>query len=181
MRPVTSDRWDDLAALLGTKGAPPGCWCMWWRQSAADSERNSADQNREAMRAIVREGPAPGLLAYVDGQPAGWCSVAPRASLVRLERSTRFRRVDDDPVWSITCFFVARARRGQGVGRRLLAGALAHTAEAGARIVEAYPVDRPGHQADASVYMGTMELFRAAGFEEVARRTPTRPIVRRRV
>ena len=88
--------------------------------------------------------------------------------------------VDDRPVWSIVCFVVPAEYRGQGVARALLRGAIVHARERGARLLEAYPVDRAGRSSAESMWFGAKSMYDAAGFEEVARRKPQRPIVRLR-
>src|SRR5688572_10778890 len=154
--PLTPDRWDDLVRLFGPKGACGGCWCMWWRA-------------------------APGVLAYDGDEPVAWCAIAPREAYPRLERSRVMAPVDERPVWSVTCFFVARDHRRRGLTVALLRAAARFAAERGARIVEGYPIEPGARQPDAFVYTGLASAFLAAGFEEVARRSPTRPVMRRAV
>jgi GNAT superfamily N-acetyltransferase len=154
---------------------------MWPRRTAAEFRRGKGAGNRRAFRRVVTAGPPPGVLGYVDGVPAGWCAVAPRDAYPRLDRSKVMARVDDEAVWSVSCFFVGRGCRRRGLSRPLLEGALALARRHGARIVEAYPNDLDARTADVFVWMGLAETFRAAGFEEVARRAPTRPIMRRRL
>ena len=177
--PLTPERWCDLEALFGPRGACGGCWCMWWRLSSAQFERDKGEGNRQALWAIVRSGEIPGLLAYRDERPVGWCAVAPRESFPRLKRSRVLKRVDDQPVWSVVCFFVARAYRGQGVMEELLRAALRHASDQGATIVEGYPVEpKTPRLPDAFAYVGLASVFRKVGFAEVARRSETRPIMR---
>jgi GNAT superfamily N-acetyltransferase len=178
VRPLTPARWPDLEALFGAQGACAGCWCMWPRRSAAEFRRGKGATNRRAFRAVVVAGPPPGVLGYVGGSPVGWCAVAPREAYPRLERSRVMARVDERPVWSVTCFFVARGFRRRGLSLPLLRAAVALARRHGARVVEGYPNELPARTADPFVWMGLAATFRAAGFEEVARRAPTRPIVR---
>lgn len=181
IRPVTPDRWDDLVALFGPRGVY-GCWCMWWRQSAEEFKRKAYEPNRRAMRKIVAAGERPGLLAYRDGVPVGWASVAPHEQFGRNERSRVLGPVDDEKVWSIVCFYIHRKERAAGVGSALLAAAVDEAAKRGAKIVEGYPVDpRGGKISNASAYTGVEKMFREAGFEEVERRSAGRPIMRKRV
>jgi GNAT superfamily N-acetyltransferase len=135
--------------------------------------------NRRAFEALVDGGAVPGILAYAGDEPVGWCAIEPRQAYPRFLRSRTLAPIDDAPVWSITCFYVARAWRGKGVTAALVDAAVAHARRGGASIVEAYPVDPAAHQADAFVYTGLASTFRRAGFDEVARRSRTRPIVRR--
>jgi GNAT superfamily N-acetyltransferase len=176
--PVTPDRWPDVERLFGARGACGGCWCMTWRLTAAAFERGKGAPNREALRRLVGKEP-PGILAYEDEAPVGWCAVAPRAVYVRLERSRVLRPIDAEPVWSISCLFVARSHRRRGLSVALLRAASAHAGTRGARIVEGYPVI-PSTKSlpDAFAWTGTLSAFRAAGFREVARGSPSRPIMR---
>lgn len=177
--PLTPDRWADFALLFGPRGACAGCWCMFFRESSADFNRRKGAGNRAAMRRLVAQGATPGILAYDGGAPVGWCAVAPREAYSRLERSRVLKRIDDEPVWSIVCFFVARTHRKRGLTVRLLKAAVAFARTQGAEIVEGYPVEpRKGAMPDVFAYTGLASAFRAAGFEEVARRSPVRPIMR---
>jgi GNAT superfamily N-acetyltransferase len=184
VRPVTPDRWDDLVELFGERGAYANCWCLWWRVSGAEFDRgirNRGAGNRRALKRLVAEGRVPGLLAYRDGRPVGWVSLAPREEFGRLQRSPTLKAVDDRPVWSIVCFFMDRGERGKKVGTALLDAAVRYAAEHGAAIVEGYPVDptdRTIRNADA--FTGVVSMFRRAGFREVVRRG-SRPIMRKSI
>ncbi len=177
--PLTSERWADFAKLFGRNGACAGCWCMWWRIPRAQWERQRGAGNKRAIHRVVSAGPPPGLLAYVDGEPAGWCALAPREDYPNLARSRISKPVDDQPVWSVTCFFVARPFRRRGLTVNLLKAAARFARQHGAKILEGYPKDSPAAQADAFVYTGLASAFRLAGFAEITRRSPTRPNFRR--
>ena len=177
VRPLTADRWGDLERLFGPSGAYSGCWCMWWRSSRNEFAGRGNAGNRAAFRALARAGPPPGVIAYVEGEPVGWVSVDARERYPSLERSRALARVDERPVWSIVCFYVARPHRGTGMMRTLIEAAVGHAREGGARIVEAYP-SPPGRSA-AETYMGTEEAFAACGFRLV--RAGSRPVLRRGV
>ncbi|MFB3907510.1 MAG: GNAT family N-acetyltransferase [Candidatus Eisenbacteria bacterium] len=182
IHPASAERWDDLESLFGPRGACAGCWCMWWRLPSAEFSKSKGDGNRLALkRRVEAGGRVPGLLAYADGQPVGWVSLAPREEFPRLERSRTLARIDDRPVWSIVCFFVARPYRRQGLTVRLLEAGVRYARENGASAVEGYPVDPRATTADAWVYTGLASAFAAAGFREVARRSATRPIYRREI
>jgi GNAT superfamily N-acetyltransferase len=182
VHPLTTDRWADLEALFGPRGAVGGCWCMWWRLSASQFRRDKGGNNKAALSQLVVGGETPGLLAYDDGSPVGWCSVAPRQSFPRLEGSRVLKPVDASDVWSVICFFVARGYRNRGLGSRLLSAACSFASDRGAKVLEGYPVEpRSGHAPDTFVYTGVPSMFRSAGFEEVARRSPGRPIMRKRL
>jgi len=179
IHPLTPDRWADFETLFGPRGAIGGCWCMWWRQTRSEYDRLKGEGNRQAMRAIVASGEIPGLLAYADGRPVAWCSVAPRTAFPSLDRSRVLQRVDDQPVWSIVCFFMARGYRRQGLSLRLIQAAVEYARSQGARIVEAYPIEPKKDSApDIYAFTGMASTFRKAGFVEVLRRSETRPIMR---
>lgn len=179
--PLTPDRLPDLESLFGPSGACGGCWCMFWKQTRPEYEKGKGASNRDAMRRQVRAGVVPGILAYDAEGPVGWCAVEPRSAYPRLSRSRTLAPVDDSPVWSVPCFFVARRARGTGLTTALLAAAADHARRAGAEVLEGYPVDPRGQTADAWLYTGLASTFGRAGFSEVARRSPTRPVVRRDV
>ena len=181
IHPATAARWRDVEKLFGQNGACAGCWCQWWRRRGAAWREGQGAKNKSALRALVQSrGPAPGLLAYAGREPVGWLALAPRADYVRLAHSRVLAPVDENPVWSLTCFFVRADWRGGGVARALLAAAGAFAKKHGARELEAYPVDTRGERRPGLwLYTGTAELFARAGFSEVARRSPTRPILRR--
>jgi GNAT superfamily N-acetyltransferase len=179
IRPLTPARWADFVRLFGPRGACAGCWCMWWRRTQAEFIRGKGAAHRRAQRARVHGGTVPGLLAYRAGVPVGWCAVEPRSAYRRLARARTLRPVDDQPVWSVTCFFVAKEARGRGVTVALLRAAVAHARRHGGKIVEGYPVD-PGEGRLPAVfaYTGLVAAYRAAGFKEIARPARTRPIMR---
>lgn len=182
VHPVTPDRWDDVQSLFGEKGACAGCWCMYWRVPRSLFNKGKGAGNRRAMGAIVADGRVPGLLGYVDAEPVAWCTVAPREEFGGLDRSRVLKRVDEAEVWSIPCFFIARGHRRQGLSVKMIDAAVAYATSQGAKIVEGYPVEpSKGEYADAFAYTGLASAFRKAGFREVARRSPTRPIMRRNV
>ncbi len=180
-QPLTPARWRDFTQLFGKSGACAGCWCMWWRLPHRQWLAQKGDRNRAAMRKVARANRPPGILAYVDGQVAGWCAVAPRIDYPRLSNSRVLRPVDSESVWSVTCFFVARRFRRQGLTTPLLNTAVDFARAHDANLIEGYPTDSTRDQADAFVYTGLASTFRLAKFREVARRSPTRPIFRRRL
>ncbi len=180
VHPLTEDRWGDLVTLFGPRGAYGGCWCMWNRQTSREFEEHRGESNRRALRDIVDEGRVPGLLAYREGEPVGWVSLAPREEFGRIQRSPVTKPVDDLPVWSIVCFFIAPTHRASGVATALLEAAVEYAAAQGARAVEGYPVEpRKERSADIYVWQGLAAMFRQAGFTEIARRNPTRPLFRK--
>jgi GNAT superfamily N-acetyltransferase len=177
--PATPARWSDVERLFGDRGACAGCWCMWPRLSGREFARGRGAGNRRALKRLIGSGAEPGLVAYRGREPVGWCALAPRTEYTRLERSRVMAPVDDQPVWSVVCFFTARDARGTGVTTALLEAAVEHAAKRGARIIEGYPLDHGGQRlADAFAWFGLASSFHRAGFREVARRSRTRPIMR---
>ncbi|WP_031467727.1 GNAT family N-acetyltransferase [Sciscionella sediminilitoris] len=182
IRPADAATWPDVEFLLDRPGAVRGCWCMFFRLSSRELRDNGDRGNRAALCSLAEQGAAPGLLAYRDRTAVGWVSIAPREQFPRLDRSPVAKPVDDTPVWALTCLFVPREARGTGVARELVRGALEYAREQGGSCVEAYPVDDtlgPVHPDHA--YHGWVSLLLGSGFTEVARRTPKRPVLRRRI
>jgi ribosomal protein S18 acetylase RimI-like enzyme len=140
-----------------------------------------AEARRAELKALVDTGPPPGLIGYRGRVPVGWVTLAPRAEFARLARSPVMKPVDEQPVWSIVCFVVPAEHRGQGVAQALLDGAVAHARRCGARLVEAYPVDKDGRSHDEFMWFGAKSMFDRAGFTEVARRRPQRPVMRLKI
>jgi len=187
IRPLTPSRWKDVEAIFNAKGCSVarGCWCMFYRRSGEGAPLTNgvtrAQRNRAELKALADSGTPPGLIGYRGKTPVGWVSLGPREDFAKLKRSPVMKAVDAKPVWSIVCFVVPQAHRGQGVARALLDGAIAYAKKRGATLVEAYPVDRPGRRRDDSMWFGAKSMYDAAGFDEVARRKPERPIVRLKV
>jgi ribosomal protein S18 acetylase RimI-like enzyme len=187
MHPLTPERWPDLEALFAARGCSQarGCWCMYYRHSGAAAPlkagQSRSGANRGELKALVDAGRPPGLLGYRGRQPVGWVSLGPREDYAKLVRSPVMKPVDDEPVWSILCFVVPAEFRGQGVARALLDGAVAYAARCGATAVEGYPMDRTARSADENMWFGTRAMFDDAGFEEIARRKPERPVMRLRL
>jgi len=177
IRPLTPDRWPALEDLFGSVGASNGCWCMYWR-IGSEYHKRPREKNRSAFRAIVKHGPPPGLLAFDGERAVGWCQLTPRDDLRWLNRARFFERVDAVPVWSISCFYVRRGYRRQGVMSALIAAALKRARRARAPAVEAYPVDTMRSDSTSNVFTGTMSAFMRAGFKALARRVPSRPVMR---
>lgn len=181
--PLTPDRWADFEAIFEARGCSMarGCWCMYYRESGqqhAGPDVRLADVRKARMRKLVSAGPPPGLIAYYEGRPVGWVAVAPRTEYPRLRRSPIAKPVDERPVWSIVCFVVPSEWRGRGVASALLHKSVDYARSRGATVLEGYPVDKPERTSDNWLWNGTKVMFDRAGFTEVARRRPERPVVR---
>ncbi len=173
--PLTPDRFDDMETVFGPRGVARTCFCMYWRRPKGGFGDDR--DNRDRFADIAEEGPPPGLLGYIDGDPRGWVQVGPRADFPTLGRSRLFKPVDEVAPWTINCFVVRTGERRQGIGRGLLAAAIEYAKTQGAKVIEAYPVD--GTRGSVVDYFtGTLPMFTDHGFVEIIRRNETRPIVR---
>ncbi|WP_114390843.1 GNAT family N-acetyltransferase [Notoacmeibacter marinus] len=174
--------WAGFEEVMGPKGGCGGCWCMLWRRSAKEMDAATGEENKAAIRARFDADPPPGLIARIDGKPAGWISVDRREVFPRMKSSRIFKPVDDAAVWSVTCFLVKKEYRRTALGTALLNAAVEFVAAQGGTIVEGYPIDTPKEKyPPLYAFTGFVESFRRANFKEVARRSPTRPIMRRSV
>lgn len=187
VHPLTPERWPDLEAIFNARGCSVarGCWCMFYRQAGAPDPlpkgMTRAQARRAELKALVDDDRPPGLIGYRGNVPVGWVSLGPREEFAKLVRSPVMKAVDDQPVWSIICFVVPSEYRGQGVAQALLAGAVKYAKSQGATLLEAYPVDKQEHSADDAMWFGSKSMYDREGFDEVARRKPTRPVVRLKV
>ncbi|MEP7046641.1 MAG: GNAT family N-acetyltransferase [Ilumatobacteraceae bacterium] len=186
VHPAQPERWDDVVAAFGRRGQDPSwCWCRRFLDVAngSDPDDNRAALCHEIKTAMVE----PGLIAYLDGRPVGWTRVMPRSELPGVLANTALRRVlpDDPGAWWVTCFAVDRHARGKGVGTALLDAAVDHATLHGATAVEGHPVDVDALRADrvsgSAIFTGTLAMFEAAGFVEIARTYPSRPVMRRKL
>ena len=178
-QPLTPERWPDLERLFGEHGAYGGCWCMWWRITRSQFSKQQGEGNRQALHEIVASGEVPGILAYVEGEPVGWCSVAPRDSYPSLNRSRVLKKLDNTPVWSIVCFYVDKGHRSQGLTLDLIRAAIEYVRGQGGRVIEAYPTQPKGERLPpVSSYMGLPSLFEQAGFVECRRPSQSKVIMR---
>lgn len=184
IHPATSERWNDVEQLFGSNGAYAGCWCMFWRMPFKEYNHTHGAGTRALMQELTDHELSPGLLAYEDGEVAGWCSIGPREDYAGLERSKMFKRVDDTPVWSIVCFYVERKHRRTGMMAQLLLGAVDYAAAHGAQVVEAYPLDMDCKLLKGKKltryqgFMGIASVFSEAGFVKVQDATETQVIMR---
>ena len=178
LRPVSAERISDLQRFSAEHGKFGYCSCMRWRMTSSEFRRSSKETRAGKMSARALAGEATGVLAYDNGQPVGWCSIAPRQAYAALERSRTLPPIDNKPVWSVVCFFVDSRYRRQGITLALLKAAVEYAASEGALIVEGYPVEP---DATSYTYMGSPNTFLRAGFEDVTPTGQKRAIMRRHI
>ncbi len=165
VEPLVESRMDD--AVVNPNRREKHCWCLSHRLSAQEIRERGGDDRYEAMCSLSREEIAPGVIAYLDDQPVGWCSISPRTQIPRLEASKLIRPVDDVAVWSIICMVVRGGFRRRGVNREMVRGAVEYARKLGAPAVEAYPVDPEGRMDLTMAFVGTRKMFEELGFEVV--------------
>lgn len=186
IEPATAARFGDAEHALTGGGDGASCQCQWWMMPNTDFQRTTRDDREGMLRAELDRQPAPGLVAYIDGEAAGWVRIGPRTAQPRLSRTRAFAASPhpwhDAGAWAVTCFVVRREHRGAGVMSRLLAAAVHHARANGASVIEAYPVDTSvTTRSSNELYTGILSVFEAAGFREVARPKPERAIVELRL
>jgi GNAT superfamily N-acetyltransferase len=179
VRSVSEADFPALEALFGRGGASNGCWCMYWRLGPEYHKRDR-ELNHAALRERVATHPSPGLLAFDAGTETaiGWLQLTPRDELAWLNSVKFLAPVDDLEVWSISCLYVTSRHRSKGIATELISAALSASHSAGVRAVEAYPVDAAVPGATRNAFTGYASTFFDAGFIELVRRRPDRPIVR---
>jgi len=176
VQPLTPRLWPALVDLFQDSGVCRRCWCMYWRIGSG-YHKQPPGANKSAFRQIVKKGPPPGLLAFDGDTAVGWCQLTSRDSLAWLNRARGLKPIDDLPVWCISCFYVRKGRRKQGVTTALIREALKFARRAGAPALEAYPLD--GSLSPSASFTGYASTFLKLGFKPALRRIPSRPILRR--
>jgi len=179
-QPLTRNKWGNFVELFGSKGACGNCWCMYYRLSRTDfKEGKSEDGNKNAMKELVWENKPAGVLGLYEEQAIAWCAFAPREDFIKLERSRVHKRIDDEMVWSIPCFFIDKRFRRNGISVALLKGVIEYATAKGIRIIEAYPtIPTQEKLPDAFAWIGLYTSFERAGFGIVDRTSGNRPMVR---
>ncbi|HEY0805793.1 MAG TPA: GNAT family N-acetyltransferase [Pseudonocardiaceae bacterium] len=183
--PANEASWDDLQAVLGTRGDAPRCQCQWFRTASAEWRSVPVSERTERLRAQTEAKNTSGLVAYLDGEPVGWCAVEPRPVYVHLLGSRvvwagRAEDPDDDSVWAVTCFVTRTGYRRRGVSGALAAATVEHARQRGARAIEGYPmITLPGQEVTwGELHVGSRNAFADAGFIEVSRPTRRRVVMR---
>lgn len=171
--------WSDFEKLFGEKGACGGCWCMYWRLTSHEFEKNKGTGNKNLMKKIVKTNMSTGILAYHGKKPIGWCSFAKRSELPRLRNSRILKPVDDADVLSIVCFYIHKDYRNRGIATELISKVENIARKDGIKILEGYPVDKSSKYPDTFAWTGLASSFRKNGFKEEVRRSESRPIMRK--
>jgi predicted GNAT family acetyltransferase len=184
IRPLAPELWPAFEDLFGRQGACYGCWCTHFRLPPAARRQNDRQSNKDHIRARIEAGPAPGLLAFVEGTAVGWMQVGPRADIPEWNKPGRASSpvepddATDEAVWAISCFFLRSSARGQGLTHRMVAAGVAFARGGGARLIEACPMDQSKDSRSIGLFVGSTRVFEKAGFVRVAERRAGRPLVR---
>lgn len=178
--PLNRANWAQFVQLFGERGACGNCWCMYYRLTKADYNEGKAENgNKEAMQELVMNNRPTGILGFYEGEAIAWCAFAPREDFIKLEKSRVHKRIDDQRVWSIPCFFIDKKFRGQGISVELIKAVIRYASENGIRIIEAYPtIPTTERLPDSFAWIGLYKSFERAGFEIVDRTSKNRPMVR---
>ncbi len=179
-KPLIMDCWEDFEELFGEKGACQGCWCMYFRITSKEFNKNTGKGNKLALKTLVKSGGMPGILAFQNGKAVGWCSFGPRTDFVRLKTSRYCKAIDEEPVWSIVCFFIHKSHRKQGISQALLHAAIDYIKKQKVKIIEAYAISPKAGKKPSNIdaYVGPEAIYKKAGFKVVARHAEHRPIMR---
>jgi GNAT superfamily N-acetyltransferase len=187
--PANEASWEDLQTIFGTRGQASRCQCQRYKLRPRESFRSfpaeeRAHRLREQTDCGHRDADATaGLVAYLDGEPVGWCAVEPRTAYTGLLRNNRVPWLDrdedkdDDSVWAVTCLFTRAGFRKRGISRALARAAVDFARERGARAIEGYPMTTKEVILE-ELHVGTEGVFAGAGFTEVSRPTPRRVVMR---
>jgi GNAT superfamily N-acetyltransferase len=145
------------------------CWCLSWRLSGKENRALVGSQRADKVRELCSRDLAPGVLAHLDGEVAGWAGIAPRAELHPFATSRKIPHLDDLPVWSLWCIRVRPGYRKKGITAALIEGAVAYARASGAPCVESYPTDNDGQRVDLTMaFVGTRSMFERSGFTKAA-------------
>jgi len=185
IHPLTADRWPDLEDLFGPqRGANSGCWCMWPRVAGVAFKAMDREHRKHAFHAIVAAGPPPGLLADDGDRAVGWCAVGPRVSLARFQSAKTSRLVDEpggtemSRIYAISCFFIRTGYRKRGLTSRLAREAIEFARAKGAAAIDVCAIEPQKPLTWGEGFVGIASVFASLGFQEIARRSPRRPLMR---
>ena len=176
---LTSANWKQFEILMGEKGGCGNCWCMYFRLPYKDFQENKPDGNKRMIKQLVNKGLPQGLIASFNNEPVGWIALAPREDYMKLENSRVFKRIDDKPVWSITCFFIKKESRHKGLSHQLIKGAVEFAKKSNIKILEAYPaIPYDKNVPHPFLWVGVLSSFLKNGFKIVRQSSKSRAMVR---
>ncbi len=179
LEPLTSSNWKIFESLMGEKGGCGNCWCMYFRLPYKTFQENKPDGNKKMMKQLVKNGLPQGLIASMNKEPVGWIAMAPREDYMRVENSRVFKRIDDKPVWSITCFFIKKEFRHQGLSQHLIRGAVDFARKKKIKTLEAYPAIPYAEKVPHPfLWVGVLSSFLNNGFKIVRQQSKSRAMVR---
>jgi GNAT superfamily N-acetyltransferase len=177
---LTQDNWEQFTGLFGSRGACGNCWCMYYRLPADEFRKGKLNNgNKMAMHDLVCNNLPAGLIAFSGNIPVAWCAFAPREHFLKLQSSRSHKPIDDKPVWSVPCIFIAKEYRKQDLSVTLLESVIEYAGKHGVEIIEAYPsIPTKERLPDPFLWTGLFKSFERAGFEIVDRTSQNRPMVR---
>jgi GNAT superfamily N-acetyltransferase len=187
--PANEAAWEDLQTVFGARGPASTCQCQRYKLRPRESFRSfPAEERAHRLREQTdcghpEAGATSGLVAYLGGEPVGWCAVEPRPAYTGLVRNSRVpwegRSEDraDDSVWAVTCLFTRAGFRKRGVSRALARAVVEFARQRGARAIEDYPMTTKNASLE-ELHVGTEGVFAGAGFAEVSRPTVRRAVMR---
>lgn len=177
-KPLTVLNWKDFETVMGERGGSAGCWCMWNRLGKSEFEEGKGETNKCKMKELVKER-IPGIILYYHNEPVGWLSIMKRDDTTIFSRSKIYKSADNLPVMSITCIYARKKYTGMGITEELLKAVIEYAKKTGIAVLEGYPTDTKGKKTISNfVYTGFYSTYKKVGFEEVERRSDSKPIMR---
>jgi len=177
--PLSTSNWEKFEILMGEKGGCGNCWCMYFRLPYKTFQANKPDGNKKIMKQLVNKGMPQGLIASLNNEPVGWIAMAPREDYLKIENSRVFKRIDDNPVWSITCFFIRKEFRHKGLSLQLIKGAIGFARKKKIKTLEAYPAIPYAEKVPHPfLWVGVLSSFVKNGFKIVRQHSKSRAMVR---
>jgi GNAT superfamily N-acetyltransferase len=176
---LAATNWKQYEELMGEKGGCGNCWCMYFRLPYKIFQENKPDGNKKLIKKLVNNDMLLGLIAFMNKKPFGWIALAPREDYIRIESSRVFKRIDDKPVWSITCFFIKKEYRRMGLSHQLIKGAVDFAKKKKIKILEAYPAIPYNEKVPHPfLWVGVLSSFIKNGFKIVKQSSKSRAMVR---
>ena len=176
---LNSANWKQFDTLMGEKGGCGNCWCMFFRLPYKLFQENKPNGNKKLMKQLVNKEKPVGLIASLNEEPIGWIALAPREDYLKIENSRAFKRIDDKPVWSITCFFIKKEFRRMGLSQQLIKGAIDFAKKKKIKTLEAYPSIPYNEKVPPPfLWVGVLSAFTKNGFKIIQQNSKSRAMVR---